>query len=216
MSILPRPTTKICPICGSPFKCRASRAARTKYCSWTCRRQQQHFPKQPAIGRFQSKVDKTPGQGPQGECWEWAAYRNKFGYGQFYDGQRLMQAHRFIWQHTHGPIPDGMLVCHKCDNPPCCNPDHLFLGTDLDNMHDMSAKGRHWLQQHPEKASHFQLPSTQKGEQHWKAKLTDDAVQEMRRLYYEERQTFAELARQFKIHRSTARRIIVRKLWKHV
>ena len=64
-------------------------------------------------------------------------------YGVFYIGSRKsIGAHRYAWSLANGPIPDGMFVCHKCDNPPCCNPDHLFIGTHDDNMRDMAKKGR--------------------------------------------------------------------------
>ncbi len=75
-------------------------------------------------------------------CTEYQGGRDPKGYGVAWNGQRLRRAHRLIWELTHGPIPDGMLVLHRCDNPPCCNIDHLFLGTARDNSRDMIAKGR--------------------------------------------------------------------------
>jgi len=92
--------------------------------------------------RFWEKVEK---RGPD-ECWEWKAYREKTGYGQLqvgtYETPDATRSHRIAWELTNGPIPDGLHVCHHCDNPPCCNPTHLFLGTHQDNMDDMLAKGR--------------------------------------------------------------------------
>lgn len=85
--------------------------------------------------RFWAKVEKGP------DCWEWKAFRNK-GYGKFTYNGRMYLAHRLSWILTNGPIPDGLGVLHSCDNPPCVNPDHLFLGTQLDNMRDASNKGR--------------------------------------------------------------------------
>jgi len=77
-----------------------------------------------------------------GGCHEWAGFREKNGYGRTrYQGQNML-AHRFAWTVHHGPIPAGKLVCHKCDNPPCCNPDHLFLGSHKANTRDAMAKGR--------------------------------------------------------------------------
>lgn len=94
--------------------------------------------------RFWPKVDRSAG--PNG-CWPWMASRVK-GYGHFGVGSRtdqtnkLVIAHRLAWILTHGPVPDGICVCHTCDNPPCCNPAHLWLGTHADNAADREAKGR--------------------------------------------------------------------------
>lgn len=93
------------------------------------------------IERFWSKVNI----GNPNECWEWGSSRNKKGYGQFtlYDRKSFnVKAHRMAWEVTNGKIPDGLFVCHHCDNPPCCNPAHLFVGTNSDNMKDASSKGR--------------------------------------------------------------------------
>lgn len=75
-------------------------------------------------------------------CWEWQGYRRPGGHGQIGNEGRLLGTHRVAWELTKGPIPSGMFVCHHCDNPPCCNPEHLFLGTAADNARDMARKGR--------------------------------------------------------------------------
>lgn len=76
-------------------------------------------------------------------CIEWTRGRSAFGYGRFrdYDGQ-IIYAHRFVYETANGPIPEGMYVMHSCDNPPCCNEDHLSVGTPTDNARDRDVKGR--------------------------------------------------------------------------
>jgi len=90
----------------------------------------------PLEERFWPKVDKT------GDCWLWTGWRNDEGYGYIRDVGRIVRAHRASYELTQGAIPEGMMVLHKCDNPPCVRPDHLRLGTNGDNMIDMYSKGR--------------------------------------------------------------------------
>ena len=82
----------------------------------------------------------TPG-GPDG-CWEWQGYRHDWGYGKLAYRTQYYYAHRVSYELHYGPIPDGLHVCHTCDNPRCCNPAHLFVGTAKDNLSDMMMKGR--------------------------------------------------------------------------
>lgn len=83
-------------------------------------------------------------------CWEWSAGLNdKNGYGIFSQMQKRIYAHRYSYSFFIGEIADGLLVCHKCDNPKCCNPFHLFLGTNEDNMKDAKGKGRLVRVPHP-------------------------------------------------------------------
>ena len=104
------------------------------------------------------------------DCWEWARGRTREGYGQLrlHGGHGMRRAHRVAWTLINGPIPPGMNVLHHCDNPPCCNVAHLFLGTSADNQRDCRAKGRG--------------PIQRKGEANRLAKLTDADVAEIRAL----------------------------------
>ncbi|RZJ86864.1 MAG: HNH endonuclease [Hymenobacter sp.] len=99
-------------------------------------------PKKTPSERFWPKVDKSVGQGPAGECWQWQGTIDKCGYGRFRIDGRLDGAHRISYYLTHGPLPAGANILHKCDNPRCVNPAHLSVGTHRDNMQDKSAKGR--------------------------------------------------------------------------
>jgi hypothetical protein len=94
-------------------------------------------------------------------CWEWQRYRNEHGYGRMW--RPKVYAHRASFEAFVGPIPSGLSVLHRCDNPPCCNPEHLFLGTRADNMRDMCAKGRCALQRNPRLLARC-------GDEHWSHK----------------------------------------------
>lgn len=94
--------------------------------------------RRPLADRFWEKVDRS------GDCWTWTAYRNPAGYGEINLGGRLgaVLAHRVAYELTFDVAPGDLHVLHRCDNPACVRPDHLFLGTHIDNMRDMTAKGR--------------------------------------------------------------------------
>lgn len=148
--------------------------------------------------RFWPKVDECG----LGECWEWTARRHKQGYGLLseWDGSRRSRllAHRVSWEIANGPIPAGLHVLHHCDNPPCVNPAHLFLGTQVDNNLDKHRKGR-----------------TPCGEDTAMAKLSADAVREIRRRGHAgEMQT--ALSREFAVSRRQIGRIVERDSWRSV
>ena len=95
-----------------------------------------------AMARIEEKLRERSVEMPNG-CIEWVGGRSTRGYGYVSVLGKSMKTHRAAWQIANGPIPEGLLICHKCDNPPCINPDHLFLGTYTDNNRDKAQKGRH-------------------------------------------------------------------------
>lgn len=128
--------SRICRQCKSKFLSNPYRVNHGKalYCSLKCKRE---FNKLSSIELFNLNTTRM-----DNGCLE---YRAKHGYGRVYIGNNKHQlAHRFIWEINFGKIPKGLFVCHKCDNPPCCEITHLFLGTPADNTRDMLAKGREW------------------------------------------------------------------------
>lgn len=134
------------------------------------------------------------------ECWEWTAYRRPKGYGQFaIDARRkAVPAHRVAYELTNGPIGDGLSICHRCDNPACCNPSHLFAASNAVNVADKVRKNRH-----------------AKGEM-IKRKLSEPKVRAIRDEYAAGGITVRKLAALYDIDHSTVVGIINRTLWKHV
>jgi len=156
----------------------------------------------PNAERFWSKVDQSENEDA---CWNWTA-KSHSGYGQFHVGGhkgRKVQAHRFSYELSYGSIPDGLFVLHKCDNRACVNPKHLFLGTQLDNMRDMTNKGRHG-------------DSARRGEQNGNHKLTNGKVLYIRERFAMGDITKTELARQMGVHRKVIWDIINGKLWRDI
>lgn len=136
------------------------------------------------------------------ECWPWKGNTNKTGYGYMSVHDRNELSHRVSYELHNGPIPDGLWVLHRCDNPPCCNPYHLFLGTDADNVADMMAKGRHGY-------------TGSRGESNAFAKLTEADVALIRALYSQGMER-REIGEQFDVAQNTVNRVIRRESWRHV
>lgn len=138
--------------------------------------------------RFWPKVDTRD----ENECWEWQAYRSQDGYGMIRVNHGVVErAHRVAWILTHGEIPQGKIVCHRCDNPSCCNPSHLYAGTHSDNMRDKIRRSPRDRQ----------------------LKLTESEVREIRQLYASTDMLQRELAEQFSVSRAHISEIVTRKCW---
>lgn len=131
---------------------------------------------------------------PRGECWEWCGSRDTSGYGLIQFNHRIHKTHRLMYYLARGDIPAGFWVLHKCDNPPCVKPTHLFLGTGKDNSQDREMKGRH-------------IPA--RGEKVGTAKLTAKDVLEIRRLHYEQGYGKWRLAKMFGVSRRA-----IQKAWR--
>lgn len=187
-------------------------------------------------------TDLLDGVRKVGACWEWQRGRHRQGYGQLTRGGRTRLAHRAVYELLCGPVPDGLKVLHRCDNPPCVNPVHLFVGTQADNMADMSRKRRrHKLTAEqveqakgqrragrPGKAVaadlgvstttlHKEAPLGRKarGEEHGRAKLTAGQVRAIRS-EHAAGTSRRELAVRFGVSKSSVDRVLTGRLWQCV
>jgi hypothetical protein len=133
------------------------------------------------IARFWSKVDIRG----ENECWEWQGPKDFGNYGRF----KSEIAHRLAYRLTKGEIPSKLYVCHKCDNPPCCNPTHLFLGTPADNVADRETKGR------GRKTKGYK-------------QITPDEAAQIRKLYFESLYTKIDLSKKFNVSLRTIYRVL--------
>lgn len=142
--------------------------------------------------RFWSGVKK------EDKCWIWIGSKTLKNYGKLYDRGRVLRAHRISWGLHYGLIPDRMNVLHKCDNPPCIRPDHLFLGTHQDNSDDMVNKLR-----------------TVHGSKHHRSKLSELKVKEIFRLR-DSGMSQRKIGAIFGVSKPTIRYVLTGKTWRHV
>lgn len=156
--------------------------------------------------KFWRYVDKRS----DNECWEWTRTLSNKGYGRFWINNKHVLAHRYAYEQTNGHIPNGMEVCHKCDNPKCVNPAHLFLGTHTDNMRDAKAKGRTAV---PSPMGRF---APRRGADNPATKLSGQAVKEIRDAYAEGRGSYMALAQRYGVCGSTIANIIKGRTWRHL
>lgn len=141
------------------------------------------------------QIDRTPGFGPRGDCWRFTGHITKSGYGCFSDERsRPYPAHRFMFEMINGDLPKTVMVCHRCDNRACVNPDHLFAGTHADNMADRNAKGR------------------QSRTRKW-AKITEE---DARQIKFHDDRRYEDIATAYGVSRSTVSFIKSGKRWAHV
>lgn len=194
-------TTSGCSVEGCTQTHLARGWCRMHYMRWK-RHGKVELKKPSAEERFWKFVDKNgPSHPTLGRCWAWTGGKIRRGYGMFRAAAGQIKAHRYAWELHHGPIPDGLCILHCCDNPSCVNPDHLSPGTAAENIADRDRKGR-----------------TNKGEDHYLAKLTAEQVRDIRHRYQRDSSTSGStaLAREFGVSYMTILRVIWRRCWKHV
>lgn len=153
---------------------------------------------EPLEVRFWRRVEKSDG------CWLWTGHRNRDGYGMIglERSGGIERTHRLSWIFANGPIPAGMSVLHRCDMPACVRPDHLFIGTQADNIHDMDAKGR--ARKNPRRGEAV----------HW-TKLKAEDIPVIRSLSADGLNN-TQIGKRFGVHRLTIHLILNGKNWSHV
>lgn len=193
-------TPRTCELCGTPFFTSPGLIAAGwgRFCSRDCG----YKGRSGGIeARFWRNVRRTD------YCWEWTASTDRGGYGSISENNKSRGAHQVSWEIHFGPIPDGMFVLHKCDNPPCVRPDHLFLGTSKDNAQDRQQKGR-WK-------GGVTSETAARGESNAKCKLTAAIVIRIR-LRHASGDSPTDMALEYDVNRSTIHAIVKRRIWTHI
>jgi HNH endonuclease len=203
---------RVCEQCGATFEAWAAVVARGegRFCRRDCYSAWRASPagRIPLEVLFRRRFDRIDRRDAY-DCWEWPSSRNDAGYGIMAVGragqQRQRRAHRLAWEFLVGPVPDGLDVCHHCDNPPCVNPRHLFLGTRQENSRDMWRKGRG-------RGGNAHLS----GETNPNARLSDEDVLSMRRRYSARGVTMTRLAAEYGVSQSVISNVLTRRTWRHL
>jgi hypothetical protein len=185
----------ICQQCKKKFRVDPNVVKRGsgKFCSNPCRGKSQELDMKETVKRHLGETTSTG-------CILWNGSVHANGYGMIKKDKRSpRRAHRVVWELTHGPIPDGLMVCHHCDNRRCVNLEHLFLGTHQDNMDDMIAKGRNAV-----------------GERCPQAKLTEEKVRLARKLHKAGTHTQQQIADLLGVQRAAIAKIVTYQRWKHI
>jgi len=190
-----REKNKKCIVCGfkifKPLHCNKKEWDNRKFCSHQCQYK----------GQINNLKDVWKYIDIKGEddCWEWLGHLVRGNYGSFGINKKYYRSHRLAYTETYGPIPEGMFILHKCNNPKCCNPKHLYAGTQKDNMEQCKNDGRVAM-----------------GEKHYKSKLTEENVLKIRSLYSTGNYYQRELGKIFGVGDITISDITRRKTWKYI
>ena len=196
------PVQCICRTCGAAFNARPSTVKRGggQFCSPSC--YQRDLP-----SRFWPRVNKSgpvPEHRPElGPCWIWTGSRTLQGYGKLGHRYRTLLAHRVSWEIANGPITGGLWVLHECDTPPCVNPSHLRLGSPVENYEDMASRER-------------RVNGAPRGERTGRAKLTDEAVRDIRHLFAQGDISKRALADRYGVSAQIIYYVVTGKTWRHV
>jgi hypothetical protein len=183
-----------CEVCGKTAVLPQYRAKKKRFCSHTCFSAQRKATPE----KFWARVDMSGGPDA---CWPWQGRYAHSGHGQVTWYMQSLGAHRIAFLLTYGPTPDGLQTLHRCNNPPCCNPAHLYAGTPKDNVDDRTAEGYH-------------KQRTPRGEQHALSKLTVEQVLEIRQCQGIE--TTVAVAKRYGVAPITISHVWKRNTWKHV